>query len=432
MEPDAVSRRLAALAEEKHHLDAAIACMSEGLLILDRDYRSATINPAARELLGVQSLDELARKLRDAEIDPGLHPIFWLEAHDERAQPVRCWMMLQCGRERCPAYGSGLFPCWLYDGTLCADGAAAAFPAKLDACYRCPVYQSNARLEDPSRAHGRREVTIARPARRVLVSQSAPVVDEAGRFLGVVKLLHDVTTERMLEQVRADFTSFITHELRTPLTSVSGFLSLVLGGYTGEITEAQRRHLEAARNQAHRLQSLVDNLLHIAEIEAGRLQLQRGHFDLVPTLVESIEMLRPQAGAKQIEMRIGPAHEPVVVFGDRERVLQVLTNLVGNAIKYTTAGGRVEVAARPTEGGVMVEVADTGPGIEADEIPRLFEKFYRARSPGAGRAQGSGLGLAICKGIVDAHGGRIWAESALGQGSRFFFTIPHPPSPGAS
>jgi len=420
---------LAALAREKHRLESALECMSEGLLILDPDYRGATVNPAARALLGVNGLEELAGKLRAGEIDPGLHPVFWLDAHDEHAKPLRCWAARQCEQRDCPAYGSGLFPCWLYDGTLCEGGTLGRFPAKLEACSRCPVYQGNARLEDPAQAYGRREVSIARPARKTLVSLSAPIVDEAGRFLGVVKLLRDVTTERMLEQLRADFTSFITHELRTPLTSVSGFLALVLGGYAGEVTEAQRRQLEAAHRQAKRLEGLVDNLLDLSAIEVGRLELQIGHFDLVPLLVEAAEVLRPQAVAKGVELRVGAVDEPLLVAADRERVLQVLTNLLANAVKYTDEGGRVNAAARPTADGVAVEVADTGRGIPAEEIPHIFDKFYRVRA-GARRVHGSGLGLAICRGIVEAHGGRIWAESAPGQGSRFHFTIPPAPEVG--
>ena len=419
--------RVAALEEEKHRLESAIECMSEGLLILDREYRFATINTAARKLLGVENLEELAARLSRREIDEGLHPVFWLDAHGEQAKPIRCWAARQCGRENCPAHGSGLFPCWLYDGTLCEEGAVGAFPGKLQACSRCTVYQRNARLDDPAQAHGHREVSVERPARRIFLTLSAPVFDEDGRFLGAVKLLHDVTTERMLEQIRADFTSFITHELRTPLTSVSGFLGLVLGGHAGEINETQRRQLEAAQRQADRLKRLVDDLLHVAAIESGRLELQVGHFDLVPLLVECVEALRPQAGAKGIALHVRPTAEPFPVRADRERITQVLTNLISNAIAYTDAGGRVEIGLREADEGVVVEVADTGRGIAPGDIPRIFDKFHRVRSPAAARTPGTGLGLAICKGVVEAHRGRIWVESQPGQGSRFLFTIPPPP-----
>jgi len=427
-----LARRIATLAGEKHRLESVEESMSEGLLVLDRDYRFATINPVARELLGVRSLEELARKLRDNELDPGLHPIFWLEAHDEQAKPVRCWEVLGCEQKACPAYGSGLFPCWLYDGTLCRGRGRGrdSFPAKLEDCSQCVVYQRNAHIDDPARARGRREVQVLHPVRKILVSLSAPIVDEEGQFLGVVKLLRDVTTERLLQQVRSEFSSFITHELRTPLTSIAGFLSLVLGGHAGDLTDAQHRQLGAAHRQAKRLERLVDNLLDISAIEAGRLELQLSHFDLIPTLVETVEMLRPQANAENIELRVEPAEEPLPVVADRERIIQMLTNLVGNAIKYTEAGGSVRVGARPGDEGVVVEVADTGRGIPPDDIPHLFDKFYRIRAEAAPGARGSGLGLAICKGIVEAHGGRIWVESAPGQGSHFLFTMPTRAKPG--
>ena len=420
-----LAARVAALAEEKHRLDCAVECMSEGLLVLDRDYRSATINPVARELLGVESLEELARKLYADAIDPGLHPIFWLEAHDEHAKPLRCWETLGCDKQRCPAYGSGLFPCWLYHGTLCQSNAPQAFPGKLDTCYQCRVYESNARVHDPARARGVREVAMERPVKKTLVSLSAPIVDDGGRFLGVVKLLRDVTTERLLEQVRNEFTSFITHELRTPLTSISGFLWLVLAGHAGELNDAQRRQLEVARRQAKRLEGLVDNLLDMSAIETGHLQLHPRRFDLVPLIVETVEMLRPQATARNVALRVVPGDDPVPVVADRSRIGQVLTNLVGNAIKYTDAGGQVTVTAASRDEDASVEVADTGRGIPPEEIPRLFDKYYRVSSR-AGGTRGSGLGLAICDGIIDAHGGRLGVKSTPGKGSCFFFTIPPP------
>ncbi len=417
-----------ALEEERHRLVSAIACMSEGMLILGRDYRSATLNPAACDMLGVQDLAELARKLRSHDVDPDIHPVFWLESHDERAKPVRCWLTRECGRDDCPAYGSGLFPCWLYDGTLCHGEGPATFPAKLERCHECSVYQANAGVGDAERCCGRREITLSRPARRALVSLSSPILDPDGRFLGVVKVLHDVTAERALAQKRAEFASFVTHELRTPLGSLAGFLALVLGGHAGEVPAPQRRHLETSLAQAKRLEHLVDTLLDMAAIEAGRFRLHLRRFDLTPVVVECVDLLRPQADAKGVALRVALPALSLIVTADPDRIAQVLTNLAANAIKYTHAGGAVEVAARTTPDGFAVEVADTGIGIPPDDIPHLFDRFYRSSS-GAAFAKGSGLGLAICKGIVEAHGGHVGVESTPDQGSRFSFTIPHNPRP---
>ncbi|HUT32304.1 MAG TPA: PAS domain-containing sensor histidine kinase [Planctomycetota bacterium] len=420
---------VAALAEETQRLGAAIACMSEGLVILDRDYRFATLNPAARDMLGVEDLAELARKLGAREADPSIHPVFWLASHDESAKPQRCWLARECGRSDCPAHGGGLFPCWLYDGTLCHGGEpAGTFPAKLDACYLCSVYQANARLADPAASRGRREIALARPVKRVLMSLSSPIVDAEGRFLGAVKVLHDVTAERMMAQKRVEFASFVTHELRTPLTSIGGFLALVLGGRAGELSDAQRRHLDTALAQARRLEKLVDTLLDMAAIEAGRFRLHLGRFDLTSVVTECADLLRPQADGKGVALRVLLPDEPLVVTADRDRVGEVLTNLTANAIKYTGSGGTVEVAARANSDGFVVEVADTGIGIPPDDVPHLFDRFYRTSS-GAARAKGSGLGLAICKGIIEGHGGRVGVESTPGMGSRFFFTLPRNPQP---
>jgi signal transduction histidine kinase len=214
------------------------------------------------------------------------------------------------------------------------------------------------------------------------------------------------------------------HELRTPLTSILGFLQLVLRGREGEIQDGQRRKLEVVLREAKRLDGLVSNLLDIAAIESGRFTLQPRRFDLVPTLVDAVELLRVQAAGKGIELHLSVPDQPLVVVADRERITQVLTNLIGNAIHYSGERATVTTGAWVADNGVAIQVADTGPGIPADDIPRLFSKFYRVRSPASTAPHGSGLGLAICKGIVDAHGGRIWVESTPGQGSRFSFTIP--------
>jgi len=427
-QPPDTRQLVVALEEERRRLASAIACMSEGMLILARDYRSATLNPAACDMLGVQDLPELARKLRAHDIDPDIHPVFWLESHDERAKPVRCWLTRECGRDDCPAYGSGLFPCWLYDGTLCHGGEPAPFPAKLDHCCECSVYQANAGLGDPGRCCGRREIALSQPTKRTLVTLSSPIVDPDGRFLGVVKILHDVTAERALAQKRAEFASFVTHELRTPLGSLAGFLALVLGGHAGEVPAPQRRHLQTALGQAKRLERLVDTLLDMAAIEAGRFRLHLRRFDLTPLVVECVDLLRPQAEAKGVALHIALPALSLIVAADPDRIGQVLTNLVANAIKYTHAGGSVEVAARSAPDGFVVEVADTGIGIPPDDIPHLFDRFYRS-STGSAFAKGSGLGLAICKGIVEAHGGSLAVQSTPDKGSRFSFTIPRNPRP---
>ncbi|MFW6161945.1 MAG: ATP-binding protein [Planctomycetota bacterium] len=417
------------LVSEKHRLESAIESMSEGLLVLDRDYRSGLLNPVARELLGVDSLQALAARLRDGDVDPGLHPLFWLEAHGPESQPVRCWVALDCGREDCPAYGCGLFPCWLYDGTLCHGDAPERFPDKLTRCAECEVYRSNAPVAEPSRAEGCREVMTERSPQRVLASVSSPIVDEEGAFLGAVKLLREVTVERKLERMRAQFVEFITHELRTPLTAVSGYLWLLLEEKSGRLTAAQRRQLGVAHRQCKRLMGLVDELLDLSAIETGHLRLTRQRFDLAALLDETVEALRPQAQARQVDLRVATAPRPLPVDADRIRIGQVLTNLAANAVKYTAARSPVTLSARRNDEGVVVEVADAGRGISAADLPHLFDRYYRADVTAA-RARGTGLGLPICKGIIDAHGGHIWAESVQGRGARFLFTLP-PGAPAA-
>jgi len=170
---------------------------------------------------------------------------------------------------------------------------------------------------------------------------------------------------------------------------------------------------------------LVDDLLDLSAIETGHLRLTRRTFDIVPLLGETAEALRPQADARDVALRVAPSDGRVLVCADRVRIGQVLTNLTANAVKYTDPGSPVTLSARRSGDGVCVEVADAGQGVPATDLPHLFDKYYRVHTPDSA-SRGSGLGLAVCRGIIRAHGGRIWVDSPEGQGARFLFTIPAP------
>lgn len=226
-----------------------------------------------------------------------------------------------------------------------------------------------------------------------------------------------------VDRMKSDFYSLMSHELRTPLTSIREGTNLFLEGLVGQVTEKQRELLVIIAEESSRLIDLVSSLLELSKLESGVLAFNVSAADLSPLIVRSVREMTPLAAAKEIgiESHIGDI-PPVSI--DSERILQVLRNLVGNALKFTPPGGMVRIAAGPTEGGIAVSVADTGPGIPPEEAGVIFDRFRQAVSAGSPKFPGTGLGLAIVRHIVEAHGGQVWVESKAGHGSTFTFTLP--------
>jgi PAS domain S-box-containing protein len=232
---------------------------------------------------------------------------------------------------------------------------------------------------------------------------------------------------RELDRLKDEFIALVSHELRTPLTSIRGYLELVTDGASGDLTPDQEQFLGVVARNAERLQSLVGDLLFVAQIEAGRLSLDRADVDLVSVAAESVESGRPLAAPKEIELSLA-ADAQVRLEGDRGRLGQLFDNFVSNAIKFTPAGGRVDVRIRTEGNSAVIEVADTGMGIPADEQEQLFERFFRSSNATAQAIQGTGLGLTISKAIVDAHGGTISFTSVENEGTTFRIELPLAPA----
>jgi len=270
----------------------------------------------------------------------------------------------------------------------------------------------------------RYDVSLATPTPRALQVHAAPVIDGQGKRLGLVYVFHDVTREREIDQMKTDFVSLVSHELRTPLTSIIGFAALLLEGEIGPLNATQRRSLTAVHRQAKRLAALISNLLDVSRIEAGQVSLRQEPVDLEAMAQAVLQELQPQARAKNLAMDLVAPPDLPVVRGDPERLTQVLSNLVGNAVKFTPPGGRVELTLDGEEGELKIRVRDTGPGIPLADQPRIFDKFYQVERVATRKSGGTGLGLAIVKGIVEAHGGRIEVESTPGQGASFTVSLP--------
>lgn len=247
-------------------------------------------------------------------------------------------------------------------------------------------------------------------------------IDDTGRVLVVV---HETTREREIVRIKSEFVAKASHELRTPLSSIRATLEMLEEGDL-EDADARKEMLGIASEEAGRLARLVDDMLDISRIEAGVARPRIQSVDLGRLASEVVDSLQPAAERRSIELLSRRREEELVVEGDREMLSTVIANLVGNAIKYVPDGERVVVEVSPDDltRSVVVTVTDTGLGIPADDLPRIFEKFYRIARYER-KARGSGLGLDLCRNIVEeVHQGRIGVDSNLGEGARFWFGVP--------
>lgn len=270
-----------------------------------------------------------------------------------------------------------------------------------------------------SREEGRAQTCVIEgPGRQYLELFSAPIIGGEGAALLV---FHDVTEVKRSEQVRRDFVANVSHELRTPLASLKSVLETLQSGAL-EDREAARDFLARAEAEADRLVQMVEELLELSRIESGAVPLAREPVAVEAVLREAVERMRPQALRGQVALTLETEERLPPVLGDAERLERAAVNLIHNAIKFTPAGGTVRVSAAREHDAVVVRVRDTGRGIEPEELPRIFERFYKTDK--AREGGGTGLGLAVVKHTIEAHGGTVGVESAPGRGATFSFKLP--------
>ena len=227
-----------------------------------------------------------------------------------------------------------------------------------------------------------------------------------------------------LDLLKSAFVSVASHELRTPMTAIRAYVENMLDGVTGSLTEQQSHYLSRVKFNINRLTRMITDLLDLSRIEAGRVELQLESVPVAELLEDVVESLRSMTDKKSLTLEVLHCSSPPHIRADRDKVVQILTNLIGNAIKFTPSGGTIQVKTKAQESAFMYfSVSDTGCGIQPDELPRVFENFFRGESIQA-EVRGAGLGLAIVKSLVELHGGLIGVESTPGIGSHFFFTIP--------
>jgi two-component system phosphate regulon sensor histidine kinase PhoR len=387
---DQLREKVTTLAEEQDRLAVVLEHMADGVLITDAAGRVQLINPAAARLLGTTQAAALGRS-------------FVQVVRDHRL--VELW-------ENC-----------------CEQSEEQSAAVELDrlGLFLQVIVTPLQEITLPPASHYNADADGTRLDLQPMYRHLQPKYRQAQ-----VAILQDLTQIRRLDTVRRDFISNISHELRTPLASLKALVDTLRDGALDDPPAAQR-FLDRIETEVDAMTQMVQELLELSRIESGRVPLSLVPTSVADVVAPPVERLHPQAERAGLTLSVDLPSDLPPVLADAERVRQVVTNLLHNAIKFTRPGGRVMVRAYPVEdegqlsqadryhSAVIIEVADTGVGIPADDLPRIFERFYkadRARSGG-----GTGLGLAIAKHVVQGHGGRIWAESIEGQGSTFYFTL---------
>jgi signal transduction histidine kinase/DNA-binding NarL/FixJ family response regulator len=316
----------------------------------------------------------------------------------------------------------------------CSDDLCSAKAGKCDPpCPACGLRDILERVLDSAQSVNEVEIraTIQRPGREIRpwfsVSARPATIDGATH---IVVAVVDITDRKGMEHklkeamdLKSQFVSTVSHELRTPLTTIKEGLGLVLDGVAGAINQEQKKFLEIAKRNVDRLSNLINDVLDFQRLEAGRTKLDVSSNNIQDLLTEACEAMSLYAEKSQVHLECDSCQDLPKVPCDRAQIIQVLTNLIGNAIKFTPAGGHVSVGARRQAADVLISVRDTGIGISKEALPRIFERFYQVNGPDT-KSQGTGLGLSIVHEIVLMHGGRIEVESAPDKGSTFTVFLP--------
>lgn len=343
---------------ERNKGEAILASIEDGLVVFDSRLGVTAVNPAARRFLDLSGAEALERSCEDLLPDSEV--------------------------------------CRLIRGTVEA-GVPPAVPDE------------------------ERIVTLSRgPQPRHCLFSVTPIGGRDRSLSGILLLLKDVTRLKEVERLKSDFIMAASHELRTPLTSLGMSVDLLLEHASGSLGEQDRDLLQAAHEEVHRMKALVNDLLDLSKIEAGRIEME---FEAVPvgTLFDHVQaVFKSQTGLKEVSLTASGSEGLPGVRADANKIAWVLTNLVSNALRYVGKGGRIDLSARKIGHQVHLSVRDDGPGIPEEYQARIFQKFVQVQGRETG---GTGLGLAICREIVRAHGGTIWVDSVPGRGSTFTFTL---------
>ncbi|MCA2001822.1 MAG: response regulator [Chloroflexi bacterium] len=271
-------------------------------------------------------------------------------------------------------------------------------------------------MEDARLSNVSMSEEVAWPDQRTFVALITPI-EEGGQ----VAILHDATRFKDLDNVKNEFIATASHDLKNPLTTIAGFTALL--GQAGPLTEQQKEFVERIQAAAQNMSELVQNMISLAQLDLQAAQKYQP-LELVSLLADVVDEFTPQAVAARLTLEYRPALQEVSILGDALQLKQLFRNLIGNAVKYTPQGGRITVSIRADADAVQIEVADTGYGIPAADLPFIFDRFYRVRSGKASEIEGNGLGLAIVKSVAEGHGGQVSVQSKVNRGTAFAVSFP--------
>ncbi|UCF83764.1 MAG: HAMP domain-containing histidine kinase, partial [Desulfobacteraceae bacterium] len=257
----------------------------------------------------------------------------------------------------------------------------------------------------------------------VLRAISAPALAPDNSIVGTVTVLEDITAFKQLDQMKTDFVNMVAHELRSPLVAIKQQNNVLLEGLCGPLEEKQSEFLKRGSNKIDVLLELINDLLDVAKIEAGKYVQHRVPTDIGQIIQETVKLMMPRAKEQDIALTYS-CQDLKPVQADPKNIEEIFNNLISNAINYSPEGGRVTVTARGLGEYIEIKVKDTGVGITPEELPKIFDKFYRVKHPKTRNVVGTGLGLSIVKGVVDAHHGTIDVESVVDKGTTFRVLVP--------
>ena len=282
----------------------------------------------------------------------------------------------------------------------------------------CPLFKHSIALQEPLEAVESNIINKDGTPITLLIT-AAPIADQEGNFIGGVELFRDITIEKRLEREQKNILSMLVHDMKNPVVASLGFLSRILGGKVEK--KQQHSYFELIRDELKTVEGFITHYMDFVRLERKEYKPQPASFDVIEVINKQTEHAKILADEKDIEITTEfPPDTAIEINADRIMIGRVITNLLDNAIKFTDTGGEIGIRLLNREKDFLFEIQDSGIAIPKDQIPYLFEPFYR----GVREQKGSGLGLAISKTIIEAHGGKIWVESSAGKGNKFSFTLP--------
>jgi PAS domain S-box-containing protein len=353
------------LAQEKNRLNAILEFSGDGVAILDAAHRITIFNRALSQMTGAQPADAIGRRFEEV-----------VDVRNRRA------------------------------GSTLDEAEANGWPLARSA--------GTLFLEGDLLREGGRPVSVE--------INFAPLFDDDSRLISIIATVRDITRFREADELKSTFVSIVSHELKTPVALIKGYASTLRRSDASWDADTMRDSLQVIEDESDRLAHLIDDLLDASRVQTGNFKLVPVELDIDQLVADAARRFQPQAAGHSLVVDV-PPNLPLV-HADEARITQVLRNLLSNAVKYSPEGGEVRISSRVAPREVVITVSDQGPGIAPEDLAHLFSRFYRGNSALARKTQGAGLGLYLSKAIIEAHGGRIWAESDGRNGSRFSFSLP--------